>query len=308
MKKLASWLKNKRIASGMDVRELSMQSFVATSQISRVENDLSGMTVNTLVGLGYGLGFELEDVLDRLNISRTFIGSKRRRQSKPLIPHIGDAYSLWLLFRDEPQKAKSLMYDGYNQAQSAALDEENGALPKTLDVVWEALQGGLNFFAPLPYPDVMPSTLFLEAYMCKAVLTYRDLGFAFSKKRVEFDLSQRELAKRTGISHSVISRLEGGILERVYFEYIVEIDDALSMDGQLLAMAWEVGEYESGISLMKYINEKSYLQQKLRYTEWEQEAKAWADAFVTICRWHYVKKLPHDWWFGVQHEIDFYKR
>ena len=60
MEKLTTWLKNKRIKSKLDVRELSLQSFVSTSQISRIENNLSDITINTLVGLGYGLDFGLE--------------------------------------------------------------------------------------------------------------------------------------------------------------------------------------------------------------------------------------------------------
>ncbi len=82
----------------------------------------------------------------------------------------------------------------------------------------------------------------------------------------------------------------------------------MKTNGELLAHAWESGEYESGISVLKYINEKSVTQQKLHYTEWTQTAKAWADAFITICRWHYVKEISPLWWDTVQREIAFYKK
>jgi transcriptional regulator with XRE-family HTH domain len=308
MEKLTTWLKNKRIKSKLDVRELSLQSFVAISQISRIENNLSDITVSTLVGLGYGLDFGLNDVLNELKISPYFPKLKNKKQPSALIPKVEDAYSIWLLFRDEVQKAKGLMYDGYYQVQNTMGDENANEEPQSFDRVWEALQADSDVFAPLTYPAGLDLSHFAEIYSRGGAITNSDLGICLAQKRLELGLSQRELAKKTEISNSVISRLESGSIERVHFEYAIRIDKALKMDGELLALAWESGEYESGISLLKYINEKSVVQQKLYYTEWEQTAKAWADAFITICRWHYVKGISPLWWDTVQREIAFYKK
>ena len=308
MEKLTTWLKNKRIKSKLDVRELSLQSFVSTSQISRIENNLSDITINTLVGLGYGLDFGLNDVLNELKISPYFPKLKNKKQPSALIPKVEDAYSVWLLFRDEAQKAKGLMYDGYYQIQNTMRDGNTSKAPQSFDAVWEALQADSDAFVPLPYPTGLDLSRFTEIYSRGGAITNSDLGICLAEKRLELGLSQRELAKKTEISHSVISRLESGSIERVYFEYAIRIDKALKMDGELLALAWESGEYESGISLLKYINEKSVAKQKLHYTEWEQTAKAWADAFITICRWHYVKEISPLWWNTVQREIVFYKK
>lgn len=308
MEKLSAWLKDKRVKSKLDVRELSLQSFVATSQISRIENNLSDIMINTLVGLGYGLDFGLNEVLNELKTSTYFPKLKNKKQSGALIPKIEDAYSIWLLFRDEAQKAKGLMYDGYYQIQNTVGDENASKAPQSFDAVWEALQADSDLFVPLPSPTDLGLSHFTEIYSRGGAITNSDLGICLAQKRLEMGLSQRELAKETEISHSVISRLESGSIERVHFEYAIRIDKALKMDGELLALAWESGEYESGISLLKYINEKSVMRQKLHYTEWELTAKAWADAFITICRWHYVKKISPLWWNTVQREITFYKR
>jgi transcriptional regulator with XRE-family HTH domain len=308
MEKLATWLKNKRIKSKLDVRELSLQSFVATSQISRIENNLSDITISTLVGLGYGLDFGVNDVSNELKISPYFPKLKNKKQPSALIPKVEDAYSVWLLFRDEAQKAKGLLYDGYYQVQNTIGEENTGKAHQSFDAVWEALQADSDIFLPLPYPTGLDLRHFTEIYSRGGAITNSDLGIRLAEKRLELGLSQRELAKKTEISHSVISRLESGSIERVHFEYAIQIDKALKMDGELLALAWESGEYESGISLLKYINEKSVVQQKLRYTEWEQTAKAWADVFITICRWHYVKEISPIWWDAVQREIAFYKK
>lgn len=308
MEKLTSWLKSKRIKNNFDVMGLSFRSFVATSQISRIENNLSNITVNTLVGLGYGLDFGLEEVLSVLKISSQGLKRKNKKEPNVQIPPINDAYSIWLLFRDEAQKAKKLMYDGYDQAQRSMGEGYSDEMSGAFEVVWQALQAHSDEFVPLPYPQEMELQQFSEIYSFGGAITNTDVGIFLAKKRVEIGISQRELAKKTKISHSVISRLESGSIERVHFEYAVRIDKALKMDGELLALVWEAGEYESGISLLKYINEKNAVQQKLHYTEWEQTAKAWADAFITICRWHYVKEISPLWWETVQREIEFYKK
>ena len=227
MEKLTAWLKDKRIKSKLDVRELSLQSFVATSQISRIENNLSDITINTLVGLGYGLDFDLNDVLNELKFPHISQSLKIKKQPGALIPKIEDAYSIWLLFRDEAQKAKGLMYDGYDQVQNAIGKASGSKAPQSFDRAWEALQANSNIFMPLPYPAGLDLSHFVEIYSRSGVITNTDLGICLAQKRLEMDLSQRELAKKTEISHSVISRLESGSIEPVYFEYAIQIDKAL---------------------------------------------------------------------------------
>lgn len=308
MEKITKWLKDRRIKSNLDVRQLSQLSFVATSQISRIENNISDITVNALVGLGYGLDFGLDDVLGQLKITPYFPRTKSRKQPSALIPKIEDAYAIWLLFRDEAQKAKGLLYEGYHQIEITAGNENPDEAPQSFDAVWEAIQAHSDLFVPLPYPTSMDASHFAEIYSRGGAITNRDVGARLIQKRFEIGLSQRELAKKTEISNSVLSRLERGFIERVHFEYALRVDKVLHMDGEFLALTWEAGEYESGISLMKYINEKNPTRQKLHYTEWEQTAKAWADAFITICRWHYAKGISSTWWDNVQREIAFYKK
>jgi transcriptional regulator with XRE-family HTH domain len=310
MNKLTDWLRAKRLKSKLDVRELSAQSFVATSQISRIENNLSAITINTLVGLGYGLDFGLKEVMDELEIRPYFPKLRNRkinRDANMQIPQISDAYSMWLFYRDEPQRAKGLMYDGYHQVREQIGNENGTDLQKSFDMVWEALQDSDEFSA-LPYPPEIKLDHFLEIYSNNGAITNKDLGISLAMRRAENNLSQRELAKKTKISHSVISRLERGFIDRVFFDYVVTLDNVLVMDGELIAFAWAAGEYQSGISLLKYLNEKELELRKLHYTNWDSSAKAWVDTFIAICRWHHVKGLPPSWWLSVQRAIDFYKK
>ena len=310
MEKLSNWLRDQRIQSQLDVRELSSKSFVTTAQISRIENNLSGITINTLVGLGYGLDFGLNEVLSELNIYCHFPRLKNDRvddESDLPIPRIDDAYAVWLFFREEAQRAKGLMYDGYLQVRNHLGEKDDDTMQKSMDAVWEALQAHSNKFFPLPYPAGMTEDHSLAIYARDGVVTNRDLGVRLKATRVEKSLSLRELADKTKISYSVLSRLEHGIIERVYFEYILKLDQALAMDGELIALAWAAGKYESGFSLLNYVNEKKMEMQKYDYQDWEPVSKAWADTLITICRWHHVLELPSTWWTNIQLKIRFYK-
>lgn len=164
MEKITKWLKNRRIKSNLDVRELAGLSFVSISQISRIENNISDITVNALVGLGYGLDFGLDEVLGELKIFPYFPRTKNRKQSSALIPKTEDAYAIWLLFRDEPQKAKGLMYDGYRQVEVTVANENTNEVPQSFDTVWEAIQAHSDLFVPLPYPTGMDTNHFADIY------------------------------------------------------------------------------------------------------------------------------------------------
>jgi transcriptional regulator with XRE-family HTH domain len=310
MEKLAGWLKAKRLKSNYDVRELSLQSCITTAQISRIENNKSGITLNALVGLGYGLDFELPEVLKQLNIRSDpkLLNTKVKRDNALPIPQIGDAYAMWLFYRDEPQKAKALMYDGYHQAQIPVGSGNTVEMQKSFDVVWEALQESSDESSALPYPPEIELDHFRKIHSHGGAITHRDLGVSLAMMRMENDLSQRELAEKTKISHSVISRLERGYIDRVFLDYIFTLDKVLALKGELIAFAWAAGEYQSGISLLKYLNEKNLAQRKLNYTNWDLGTKAWVDTFIAICRWHHVRNLPPTWWMTVQREIAFFKK
>ncbi len=258
-------------------------------------------------GLVLLLDFGLEEVLGQLKISSDFPSIRNTKNPKKLIPCIDDSYAIWLLYRDEAQKAKKLLYDGYYLVQKQLDDENKIQMEKAFETVWEALQAHSDRFTPLPYPANMNLNHFVQMYTSGGAITKMDLALCLVHRRLEMNLSQRELAGKTKISHSVLSRLEAGKIERVYFEYIVRLDKVLKMDGTLLGLTWACGEYESGISLLKNVNEKNQIAQKLYYTDWESTAKAWADAFITICRWHYVNKFESMWWPDVQRDIGFYK-
>ncbi len=311
MDNLAQWIKNKRLKNQLDIRALSSESFVTTAQISRIENNQSSITINALVGLGYGLDFDLMDVMRELKISPYFPklrNQKTKISSAKPIPKISDAYAIWRYFRDQPQRAKALMYEGYSQAQALKGVERVDEIQKSYDAVWESIQAHSDAFTPLPYPVDLKLDHYIEIYSAGGVITNIDLGMSLIDLRVSNGLSQRELAEKTEISHSVISRLEHGLIDRVLLDYIVTLDKVLHADGELIAFAWEAGEYQTGISLLRYLNDIKQQSQKLGYTKWDLASKAWADTLIAICRWHYVNSSDSTWWSKVKREIEFYKK
>jgi transcriptional regulator with XRE-family HTH domain len=309
MEKLSIWLRDKRVSQKMDVRELSLVSQVTTAQISRIENQISGITVNALIRLAYGLNFEIKDVLKIVEVPLKYSLLRKTSMEKEAdtpLPGIEDAYAVWQLYRDEPQRAKKIMYDGYGMVELKLGRLSKDELPFAFDAVWKALQTNNFDHNPLDYPLEMEYGHFAEIVSCGGVVTKRDFGFFVEKRRAELGLSQKDLEGKSGMSQGVISRLENGMIDRLLFENILNLDNALDMHGELVLLAWRAGEYESGVSLLRYKNKVDFRDRKIVYQEWESEAKAWADAFVAISRWHYVMSLKSHWWASVQDAIRFY--
>ncbi|GAB1472100.1 hypothetical protein MASR2M66_29780 [Chloroflexota bacterium] len=309
MEKLSFWLREKRLSQKMDVRELSLASEVTTAQISRIENKISGITVNTLIRLSYGLDFEIKDVLKVIGIPLKHIlfrGATMEKNADKPIPRIEDAYAIWQYYRDEPQKAKALMYDGYGMVELQLGSLSKDELPLAFDTAWKALQTNGFDHNPLKSPLEMEYGHFAEIVACGGVVTKRDIGVFVEKRRMELGFSQKALEEGSGVSQSVISRLENGMIDRLLFENILSLDKTLAMHGELIVLAWIAGEYESGVSLLKYKNKAEYRDRKILYQEWESEAKVWADALVTISRWHYTMSIQSHWWAKVQDAINFY--
>ena len=134
-----------------------------------------------------------------------------------------------------------------------------------------------------------------------------DLSTLLRLRRNESQYTLRDLSKASGISHAAIARLENGEIERMVFGQILNLDRILKMDGALVGFAWEVGEYQTGIAMNKYVNKSS--KSKIYPTNWNPTEKAFADAFITICRWHQVYgNDTQGWWMEAQRNIAFYKK
>jgi transcriptional regulator with XRE-family HTH domain len=309
MEKLSIWLRDKRASQKMDVRELSLVSQVTTAQISRIENQISSITVNALIRLAYGLDFEIKDVLKTVGIPLKYSLLRKtniKKRADVPIPSIEEAYAIWQFYRDEPQKAKALIYDGYSMVELKLGRLSKEELPFAFDAAWKALQTNSFDHNPLEFPPEIEYGHFAEIVSCKGVVTKRDFGTFVEKRRMELGLSQKDLEGESGVSQGVISRLENGMIDRLLFENILNLDKVLDMHGELVLLAWHTGEYESGVSLLRYKNKADFKDRKIVYQEWESEAKAWADAFVAISRWHYTMSIQSHWWAEVQGAISFY--
>ena len=303
---LGSWLKELRLDKGLDIRTLVQESNFAAAQISRIENEKSGVTLGALVHFAYGLDITLKDILEVLQLPLFLPRHKKSRKTGDLpIPLMQDAYAIWLWFQDEPQKVKERLIAGYTDIQKTVTGPGGDVNPQTLaDLVWESVQALDDKFFPLQYPRDLASDHLMEIYLRGGAVTMKDVAALVQSRRRQQKLSLRDLAKKVNVSYVAISRFENNQVERVFFSQIIELDQAMNLDGGLVALAWDAAEYESGISINRMINESA--DEKTIPTGWDPVEKAFADTLITICRWHYVHGKEQAWWQDMKRDLHFY--
>jgi len=303
---LGSWLKELRLDNGLDIRNLAQGSSFASAQISRIENEKTGITLGALVRLSYGLDISLKDILEVLQLPLFVPRQKMNRKEVNLpIPRLQDVRAIWLWFRDDPQKVKERLVAGYTDIQEAIAEPNSSSTPQVLaELVWESIQALDNNFFPLQYPRNLTSNHLLEVYLSGGAVTMKDVALLVQFSRRQKNLSLRDLAKQVNASYAAISRFENSQVERVFFSQIIELDQAMGLDGWLVAFAWAAAEFESGLSINKMINKN--IDEKTSPTGWDPVEKAFADTLITICRWHHVYGKEQTWWLDMKRELRFY--
>lgn len=303
---LGSWLKELRLDQGFDIRALAQESNFASAQISRIETEKAGVTLGALVHFAYGLDISLKDILEALQLPLFVPRKKKSRKEVNLpIPLLQDARAIGLWFRDEPQKVKGRLIDGYAETQKIIAGSGDDVNPQALaELVWESTQALDDNFFPLQYPRDLTSDHLMEIYLSGGVVTMKDVALLVQSSRRQKKLSLRELARQVNVSNAAISRFENSLVERVFFSQIIELDQAMKLDGGLVAFAWDAAEYEFGLSIARMINEGR--DEKALPVDWDPVEKAFADTLITICRWHHVHGKKQDWWAAMRRDLGFY--
>jgi hypothetical protein len=94
---------------------------------------------------------------------------------------------------------------------------------------------GLN----IPAPEwITTDTEFLD----KEIATPRDFGTFLHSARLEKGYSLKKLGKMSELSHVSLLKYEKGLTARMQLHFVVNIDNALDLDGRLIAVAWKIIE------------------------------------------------------------------
>lgn len=304
---IGPWLRSVRINKGLEIKALSLESGLNSSQISRIETSYSDVTVNSIVRIVYGLNMTLNDLLAELEISAFFprirgVGLPNKKES---VITIQDIETFFMFYHEEPRAAKDLLINAYHEIRKCNQPDQGDKLSEfdTGNIIFEATQAHSKKYLPIPYPKDIKASLIEDLYKDGGVITIRDLAAYVTACRKDSAKSLRQLAQFTDVSYNAIARLERGDLERISFTVLISLDKALDLDGRLIAISWEAGEFHTGVSRIKaFVGENP----SPNYG-WDGDELAFADTLITITRWNMMLKINKDWTDYLRHIIEFYQ-
>ncbi len=290
MKNLTEWLRSIRTDKTVSLQDISEITGLATSQISRIEQGKSDLTLFSVVKICYALRLDLFDLQRVVQWNRSLFDILILRPSIPptdtvVIP--SDIASIINLYKHDPIVSKEFLRKSFNWVRFSAGFEKNIKDTQANQFIKEAIEPLGDSYKSVPCPSTLNDDLILETYMMRGVLSIFDLGLFIRQRRKQKTLSLKLLAKKSGVSYSALRRIEVGEIERIKFADIFSIDTALGSEGDILAIAWDVAQLYTGILLVE--DEFSSLRQ------WDLREKGLAETLIAISRWYQVF-LPNQNW------------
>jgi transcriptional regulator with XRE-family HTH domain len=290
MKKLPEWLWSIRTDRAVSLQDISNITGLATSQISRIEQGKSDLTLFSVAKICHALRLDLFDLQRALQWNKSLFDILILRPSIPPTDTVAipsDIASIINLYKHDPIASKDFLHKSFNWVRFLAGFEKNIQETQANQFIKEAIEPLGDNYKPVPYPSTLSDGLVLETYMVKGALSIFDLGLLIRKRRKKKSLSLKQLSEKSNISFSALRRIEVGEIERIKFSDIFSIDTALGNEGDILAVAWDVAQLYTGISLVE--DEFSSLQQ------WNVREKGLAETLIAISRWYQVFLSKKNW-------------
>lgn len=293
--KTSKWFHAIRLDQCLKLTEISELTGVAPSQISRIENEQSDLTLLTGVKIAYALGVNLVDIVRGMGLSKSVLDLLVYNNAPTSLSNttIQDIEKFLVWYSLSPTEAKQLLYEAFGQIKFKAGFEGTKNSPKSWDYIKSAIEPSGTDYIRLQYPTGISNSLIRECLQSRGVLGFYDLGIFIRQSRQELKLGLIELAEKTHISYSALRRIEVGDIERIKLDDIFSIDDALGNSGEVLAIAWKVAQFYSGV--LRNQGELTKL------NLWNDRELALADTLVAISRWYQVH-APTDNWLKTLHD------
>ena len=280
---LVSWIKDARKRKGCTLTELGNRSGLTHSQLSRIENGVSDLTLFSLIRIFNAFNYSFTSLFSenlfnsKFPLPSIFLDGKKESYQYPVL-RLGDIenFVYFILYRKNARNfiAKWLKHyiENYTmwteEAISGLLDEAITLLTFPSD----DREGSM--YENLCYPMDISINKLRNIYLSGGGLIMRDVGAFIRNQRLEKNLSLRALSSKVNISHPWLSRLETGLTDRTLFSDILNLDQELEFEGDLVAFAWRAGELYLGIH--KIYDRKEY---PIPYSRRDLE---WIDRLIIV--------------------------
>ncbi len=286
--KIGIWLKNTRQSKNLTLPQLAHLAGLSHASLSRIENGASAVTLFTLVRIFYAFNYYFTALYDDLGLPNLNLPpiSDKARESLDDYPSltITDIEDFVALHAKKPAAASQII-EKMLDVKSVDLLNLEGLLPQ------ENLRQIFQQYVNWEYTEYPPITLdtYRNIYWSGGVMTMTDLGNYIKGCRVDQGLSLNKLGKDVNLTHGGLSKFEKDISEKVKFVDLLNLDQALSLGGELLAIAWRVADLYTGVMRIKSL--------RLRGIEppvaWTDEQIKWIERLLLVSR-SYQHYLPGD--------------
>jgi transcriptional regulator with XRE-family HTH domain len=252
---------------------------ISHAQVSRIENNKSKVSIITLARLFHALDISFSSIFTNLEIQvnplRLNIYNKKNigRGNSPEYPCINfndiellDAQGI--ISSGKIKEVTISLLQQYIQKFDTTLNEKSIRLLAELYYRCLGRENELALMVPGLTPSEMPSPMeyiyprefsgakLRQIYLSGGCLIFLDIGMYVRQVRLSQDLSLRELGKNVGISHQGIKFIETRTAEKLIFDDLVKLDQALSLGGDLIAFAWRATEIYTGAFRVKGTSDK----------------------------------------------------
>ena len=283
--RFGQWLRETRESKNLDLRTLSKLSGITTSIISRIENGLSAVTFNTVVGLCFGLAVTPKTLLEKLAVvSINFRRALQAEYSLYTIPSyltILDLEAFKLAYRFDRLATQEILITSWKNILEKRADFHGNAMQVAAVQIQNAISDIAN--TPLEYPHMVYHDL-PDVYHSKGVISLVDAGHYLRGVRQNRGLTLVALQETSHISRIVLGRIENGTMKRIRFCDMVKLVQLLG-DEDILPMFWAAFEYHAGIEAIRTTREPgSEVKIALRSVDFAIDPLE--DTLLRIARWY----------------------
>lgn len=277
--KLNDWIREQRKKKNFTVSQLADKAGISHAQVSRIENNKSKISIVTLNRLLYALDISFSAMLTHEEIQvdppkiNIFDDAKETSKGNSIefsCINFNDIERLDIQGIISSGKVKEITILLLQQmTKKFGTEPDEKMLRKLAELYYGGLGGpfGLARMPPgiaprkIPDPDVLMrppelSQKLEQIYLSGGVLIFLDIGMYIYHARLSQNLSLRELGMMVGISHQGIKFLETRTAEKLIFDDLVKLDQALKLEGSLINFAWRATEIYTGAFRTKSMSGK----------------------------------------------------
>lgn len=275
---LHTWIRSERKKRNITLVELASATGLAHGQLSRIERGNSNITIFALIRILRAFNMSYKSLIVSGIVQNGIKIPELKSEDKFDYPTftLGDVEN-FITFREHTDKTiRKWLAQFLSVKLSWTENEINTLLTEALNLMILPPRSNRTQIGSVIYPQNMDPKILRYNYLSGGALLFFDVGTYIRAFRLERGISLQELGDLIGRSDVGIYNFENGISSRTLFYDVANLDIALETNGELLAIAWRVGELYLGVNRI-WTNTK-------RPVEYTEDQIAWFTRLLVLLR------------------------